>query len=1028
MKQPSETNGPDENTGPPYVPDSDLPTVTVPLPGTVGQEPPEPPAEATQALPAITPSPTETAPRPPAEVPPAPPAAELDDELAGARVEPGTPQDNPLEGATPAGGEPVPPAELTTADDTEASGDVRPEDPAGGAAAPETVEDDLPPGSAPAADTTAVDLPDLGAEATQRFSPEDLVPAEDAAGAEPVPAVPAASDLTGSESPLAHEPPEAAPLADAAHAEPLDAVVDEESAGHVSGIGGEGIDPRAALGTVPIEVAEPTPPLGTETGEGGWHELVESVYGPLSEFYEGIDARLREVPEDVPPVGWAPHIAAVRALRDGQIAGDWDVLARFLVAPGALEGAEGPRLVEVDEGDEARVVRDAVKELTEADGRALLIAPTPEKAAELLRAVEGDPDVFSLLIETRPETAEARSVRTRALPPVVEPPAEEPPADREPPPLREPGSNGTVEFRPVTDPLPEPAAAVTRAEPLPAPEAAPPVEPEEGPSAPEARVRSAALRPVGEAWRLSWQTEARLLQRGLMSLEQWPRDAAALRSVQAENLRRAEQLETEKADLARAIEEARAAAADAEEAAAGADAEAERLSGVQEEAEAELAGPRAEAERLKTASDEAGAEAAALTRTADATYARCVQIDERAKTAQKELQGARQAEASLTDELERAREALPGAAEEAHRLTAADADAAAEGHAAYYRLVSAESALSAQRRKMTLGQRLHVASPPSELRGLRAEVKARTREADEAATRAREAKEAAEHAERVRRGLASFVSEGGARLKTAQEAQERLGTELAWLATEREKVGAEHQGQAQQASEAVERATEAGLRARAAHQVAQAIEERANAARASREEALAAAARARSDAEAATERAARTASELARRAEEAAAEIAARESELETVAAAEERSRESVLEICGADPADDPEAVPAHQRRAMARIEELTGYLEGGRAAGSEVLLRTADLVVGTPAGAGLTVRDEEFDALIVADAGAVTDGEFLVGAVRARRWILVGAAGTRPPGYREYAGSPAGRLELSPFERASTAAPGLAD
>ncbi len=65
---------------------------------------------------------------------------------------------------------------------------------------------------------------------------------------------------------------------------------------------------------------------------------------------------------------------------------------------------------------------------------------------------------------------------------------------------------------------------------------------------------------------------------------------------------------------------------------------------------------------------------------------------------------------------------------------------------------------------MTLGQRLHVASPPSELRGLRDEVKARTREADEAAKRAREAKDAAEHAERVRRGLASFVSEGGARL------------------------------------------------------------------------------------------------------------------------------------------------------------------------------------------------------------------------------------------------------------------------
>ncbi|MEU8124531.1 hypothetical protein AB0C21_37960 [Spirillospora sp. NPDC049024] len=814
--------------------------------------------------------------------------------------------------------------------------------------------------------------------------------------------------------------------------------VHDEGAGYVAeGVGDEGIDPRAVLGTVPIEVADPTPPLGTDAGEGDWRELVESVYGPLTEFYEGLDARLREVPEDVPPMGWAPHIAAVRALRDGQVAGEWDVLARFLVAPGTLEGAEGLRLVQASEGDQARVVRDAVKEVTAADGRALLIAPTPEKAAELLRGMEGDPDVFSLLIETQPETAEARSVRTQALPPVEELPVEEPPAEEEPPPLREPGSNGTVEFKPLTGPPPEPAAAVTRAEPLPTlppAEAVEPVqpvepmEPEEGPSAPEMRVRSAALRPVGEAWGLSWQTEARLLQRGLMSLEQWPRDAAALQSVQAENLRRAEQLEAEKAGLAQAIDEARNAAAAAEEAVAAAEAEAERLSGVQEEAEAELAGPRAEAERLKQAADEAGAEAAARTRTADATYARCVQIDERAKTAQAELQGARQAEASLTDELARAREALPGAAEEAHRLTAADADAAAEGHAAYYRLVSAESALSALRRKMTLGQRLHVASPPAELRELRAEVKARTREADEAATRAREAKEAAEHAERVRRGLASFVSEGGARLKAAQEAQERLGTELTWLAAEREKVGAEHQEQARLASAAVERATEAGLRARAAYQVAQAIEERVTAARTSREAALAAAARARSDAEAATAHAAETAAALERRTEEAAREIAEREAELETVAAAEARSRESVIEICGADPADDPEVVPAHQRRAMARIEELTGYLEGGRAAGSEVLLRTADLVVGTPAGAGLTVRDEDFDALIVADAGTVTDGEFLIGAVRARRWILVGTAGSRPPGYREYADSPSGRLELSPFERAATAAPGLLD
>ncbi|MFG2021051.1 hypothetical protein [Actinomadura geliboluensis] len=963
---------------------------------------------------------------------------------------------------------------------------------------PQAAEEELPP-------TPASDLP------TAEYEP----PADLAAD---TPASEEADDL-----PAEEEPP----------AEEAEAALEDEPE----------VDVRAALETVPLDGEGSTPLLGTEVADWGGAELVESVYGPLSEFYEQIDARLREAPEDAPPVGWAPHIAALRALRDERVPGDWEVLARFLVAPASLEETEDLRLVHVEPGGEAEAVRKVIKELTSSDERALLIAPTPEQAADLLRAMEDDPEVFSLLIETRPETAEAQSVQTRALPPIedeeaVEPPVAEPVA--EPPPVRESGSHGTVEFKPLRGPSapvdsastatraepipslpPEPdehgsasditraeplpqdgdnASAITRAEPLPSlpdelgedraapavqdqtpsalpaedvtladPPPVPPSEgqdtdesasdvtrveplpvlpgegvsaveaeeagdasgaahaevPPQGPSAPEARVRAATLRPVGEAWRQAWDTEVRMLRRGLMWLEQWPRDAAALQAVQAENLRRSEELEVEQAALRDAIEEARAAAVEAEQAAVEAEAEAERLETVQSEAEAELVEPRAEAERLQAEADQAADEATAMTRTAEASYARCAQLDERAKTAQAELQGARQAEASLTDELARAREALPGAAEEAHRLTAADADAAAEGHAAYYRLVSAESALSAVRRKMTLGQKLHVASPPSDLKSLRAEVKARTREADEAARRAREAKDVAEHAERVRRGLASFVSEGGARLKHAQEAQQRLGTELTWLAGEREKAGAEHQEHARRASEAVERATEAGVQARAAQQAAQEIEGRATAARTSREAALAAAVRARADAEAAAARAAETATVLDRRSAEAAEEMSVREDDLETVAQAEARTRENVAEICGADPGEDPDAVPAHQRRAMARIEQLTGYLEGTRAADGEVLLRTADVVVGTPLGAALTAPDQEFDALIAADAGALTDAEFLIGAVRARRWVLVGAPGSRPPEYREYAGGPSGGLELSPFERAAVAAEG---
>ena len=132
-----------------------------------------------------------------------------------------------------------------------------------------------------------------------------------------------------------------------------------------------------------------------------------------------------------------------------------------------------------------------------------------------------------------------------------------------------------------------------------------------------------------------------------------------------------------------------------------------------------------------------------------------------------------------------------------------------------------------------------------------------------------------------------------------------------------------------------------------------------------------------------------------------------------------------MIELQHADPAEDPDVVPAHQRRAMARIEQLTGYLEGGRAVEGDVLLRTADVVVGTPLGVALTAPDQEFDTLIAADAGALTDAEFLIGAVRTHRWVLVGAPGSRPPEYREYAGAPPGRLDLGPFERATLAAEG---
>ncbi|MFH1530397.1 MAG: AAA domain-containing protein, partial [Pseudomonadota bacterium] len=63
-------------------------------------------------------------------------------------------------------------------------------------------------------------------------------------------------------------------------------------------------------------------------------------------------------------------------------------------------------------------------------------------------------------------------------------------------------------------------------------------------------------------------------------------------------------------------------------------------------------------------------------------------------------------------------------------------------------------------------------------------------------------------------------------------------------------------------------------------------------------------------------------------------------------------------------------------------------------------LVGNANLVCSTTTGiAGSPIaRDVDFDVLIVDEASRVTDSEFLIGAVRARRWILVGDEHQLPP------------------------------
>jgi AAA domain len=67
-----------------------------------------------------------------------------------------------------------------------------------------------------------------------------------------------------------------------------------------------------------------------------------------------------------------------------------------------------------------------------------------------------------------------------------------------------------------------------------------------------------------------------------------------------------------------------------------------------------------------------------------------------------------------------------------------------------------------------------------------------------------------------------------------------------------------------------------------------------------------------------------------------------------------------------------------------------------------DVLIRSVNVVCATTTGiagmAGNVVRDVDFDTLIIDEASRVIDSEFLIGAVRAQRWVLVGDEHQLPP------------------------------
>jgi AAA domain len=78
---------------------------------------------------------------------------------------------------------------------------------------------------------------------------------------------------------------------------------------------------------------------------------------------------------------------------------------------------------------------------------------------------------------------------------------------------------------------------------------------------------------------------------------------------------------------------------------------------------------------------------------------------------------------------------------------------------------------------------------------------------------------------------------------------------------------------------------------------------------------------------------------------------------------------------------------------------ELAGRADVDWSKVGEMLVHTANLVCCTTSGFGSEiVQNADFDTLIVDEASRVVDSEFLIGAVTARRWILVGDEHQLPP------------------------------
>ncbi|MGI8331482.1 hypothetical protein ACRYCC_16085 [Actinomadura scrupuli] len=757
---------------------------------------------------------------------------------------------------------------------------------------------------------------------------------------------------TGAE-PVVTEPTDAEPT----DAEPTDA--------EPTGAEPTDAEPTDAEPTDAEPVVADSPADGVAPVEGDrLRTRIAERYAPGVALYQLLESRLRETSPAGPgsPVGWTPYLQALRALRDGNVAGHWEDLARLMVDPAALAPGAEPReadrravveaavrtphalLVQAPRGPErTAVIAGIIERLAADEARILLMAPADAVDA-VMESLGGESEILAVRADPEPAARTGSGA--------------------------EPGSG------------PEPGSKA-------------------GPGK-ENLPYAGTIRTAGTAHLRAWKGELRRLQRELMWLEQWPRDRAALAAAQAEQDRLSAASEARVAEGEAEVGERQAKVTAAGQAIAAAQAEHDRLAEVHRRAAAEAMVLRAEHAGLQEAADAAAQVADERGRAAAEERARCTALEERIGACRQELQAARDREASLMDELTRAKESLPQSAAEAERLYAAEADAAADAHMSYYRLAAAESARAAKKRGASLSQRMR---PTAEQQQLRRQVSDLKREADEAATRARQAKQALEQAEEQHARLAAFVSNGGTELMTLRETQERLAEQVVQLTEELETVQAGLDEHLRTAAEAAEQAEQAAAAAHNARELGLRGEERLTDARLAEERAAKAVEQARQEERAAARRLTESQERLELLREREAAALA-EQVELQEVADSELGSRGHVRDICGEDPATAPEEVlTAHRDRAMSRIEQLSGYLrlaqerppgdeaDPADAEFTELLLGTATLACGSPLdiAAGPLARIDAFDVLIVDDADQVTDGEFLPGAVRARRWILAG-------------------------------------